>query len=1148
MSTPQIFHLISNNDHAATQLQPGWRLLEASAGTGKTYTLAGLFVRILLEHDDIRCSEILVITFTKAATAELRTRIHALIANCLDALQGNQHDDAFVSWVAETYAGNEEALRRLKLAHLELDQASIQTIHSFCQQILSEYAFPTGRLLEQDITNQHDELDLEIATDFWRTYLRSEESIITTSLREINSQIKATQLAKLVAQCASHNHFKIDDNNSGSDVLSIIQSLAACHRDLNDLWPQARTELESYSEQKYFHGSSMFGAKKLAKTLTDIEYFLETGRVQHKDTREHITREFADAKLTKNKPSLESGFFDRADDLKRHARELKEVIHNAFLAYYQIEIEKRLEQHSICSHDDVIRWLANALNKQGNLGLRIGSAFKAAFIDECQDTDALQFDIFSAIFQLAQQHVYLIGDPKQSIYRFRGADVFSYLGVKERIEEQFLLNTNFRSDHSLIDGFNYLFSQQDQVFGINGIDYQAVDKRHDNRLNIEKKNASQIVLWDRETDENTLTDLETATALGNEILHLLEHGSINEEGNDEAVGCKDIAILVRNHFEGHTIANQLERMHIPVVQSGGQNIFASPEATELYYFLKACLSRHNQTHLANALSSILVGLDSDSYREEEALEFAQSKRRFHVLNDLWQEHGLLAMFQYFLATGCQINDENARERLLNSVRGERALINYLHLIECLHEYSIEHQCGPNQCMRFFEEQYSSNDQRSEELEIRLSTDEDAVQIMTIHKSKGLQFPIVFIPHANAYSQQAGKNRILNDYHERVDDNWVYRMVYNSSDNKSLSRTEDLSEQLRLFYVAVTRAEHRCYIGIAQSSDQCLALLNDEAAGDAHAFYQKLCKDKNVPLLWQQADSSTGKHYKQQKAESKQTNCPKPLSIYRAWSRTSYSGLIRNLDHSADHDIHIPTQLSSTDFPKGPQAGNCLHALFENIPFDHINNKELVDPIITEQLRLHAFDHSHFDAAHSLVDKTLNCPVPELNTALCTLSTDDYIPELEFVCNQGDVDSKSFYNCLKKYGDKSLQDYYQRLQDLHIPKGYLRGFIDLIFFADGRWHVLDWKSNALAAYDHEHMHQEMSKHDYIFQYHIYVLALHRLLRQRINGYDYERDIGNVYYAFIRGIDASHPTNGWYVQRPNFALIDALDQLLQEPAHA
>lgn len=1144
MSSIQPFVLCDTDDATATPLASGWRLLEASAGTGKTYTLAGLVLRQLLENRNTSCSRILVITFTRAATAELRERIHHLLGSCLAALDGKPQHDPFVQWIDQRYHNDPEARRRLELARLELDQMPIRTIDSFCHSLLREFAFSAGRLFDQEMSDHHRELDQEIAADFWRLHLLDSPRIITSSLRELHSSVSIKALAELGATCLRHNQFQIHSCDHKLRLSDVMTAMMQSWQELQASWPAARQELIDNIAADRFHGSSMYGNKNIQRMITCIDHFIEYGISLRPDLRQQITRAIIDKRCKKGKTTPDFGFFDYGTALETASQQLKQAIHAGFLQFYQDALQQRLEDRSICAYADIVRWLAEALNDDPSLGTRIGSSLDVAFIDECQDTDDQQFAVFRSIFKQSQHQVYLIGDPKQSIYGFRGADIFSYLDAKHLVQEQFVLNTNYRSDAELVTGCNHLFMQQTGFFRIAGIDYQKVRHVHPTRLLDQGSPASQLVLWDCCNENGSLNDEQRARAIAGEIMRLCRDTEVQDGETTRTLRCSDIAILVRGHHEARIILDQLERRSVPAVVSGGQNVFASPEATELYYLLNACLRRHQHSSLATALSTRLCAYDSDQLASARAADFADEKHRMHQLRSIWQDHGLLSMFQFFLASS---EDQGSiRQRILNSERGERMLINLLHLVELLQQQTYAQQYGPAQCLDYLATCISNSSERNEAHELRLSTDDDAVQIMTIHKSKGLQFPVVFVPHANNYKKPTAAG-LLFTYHQQTDGHWQRLIDYREKEKLPLQEDEYISEQLRLFYVAVTRAKHRCYIGIDDNKLQCLGHLHEDAAADPHAFYKERCSNDDFAVVWQDAkptDDQMSVTHRQRPAGTP----PAVQSLQRAWSRTSYSALIRHLDHSADHDEHVQLEFSSDDFPRGPQAGNCLHALFEHIPFQAVDDDQTVRRHVAEQLHAHAFHERYLYAATQLLRQTLNSCPPGQDQALNTLDRRDYICELEFVCSQASVSSTELSACLQQYSSPALQEYFQRLAHISISNGYLRGFIDLMFQRDGAWHILDWKSNALAAYDRDSLHQEMCRHDYIFQYHIYTLALHRLLRQRISDYNYEQHVGQVYYAFIRGIDPDKPGQGWYVERPSQALIEALDQLLQEPQHA
>ncbi|MBA3962344.1 MAG: UvrD-helicase domain-containing protein [Chthoniobacterales bacterium] len=1057
-------------DLIETPLEEGRTLIEASAGTGKTYTIAGIVLRLILEKDFL-VKEILVTTYTELATEELRDRIRRLLRDTLTAfkfgsLSADQPNELITALLQRV--DSNLALRRLDLALQTFDEAPIYTIHGFCQRMLQDHAFESAGLFDRELIRDQTHILGEIVDDFWRA------------------------------------HFYY-----GDPILAGLKD--------SDLKPQKLLNL-------------LIGLTNNPTLVVEPD----TG-----EQFEELTREYGDLSQTK----------DVSQEQLETTRERLVVCAQAkFLAWARAEMKRRKEGQNLLSFDDMLTRLHESLGGEGGAELagRIRSQFKAALVDEFQDTDPIQYAIFARVYD-GGGSVFFIGDPKQAIYGFRGADVFTYIDAAQSTPpaHQFTLGKNWRAEAGLVDAVNTVFSVRENPFVFEQIGFaraQAAGKADNTPLTLESVRRPPLQVW-RALAAKPLTVPEAdellLRAVPGEIARLLNS---NSRIGEEKVEPKHIAVLVRRNVEAQMMQEALTKAGIPSVLYAGANVFKSDEAHDLERILTAVVEPAHERLVKAALTTEMLGLTGEALEALTRDETAWEERllRFQTYHLRWQERGFIQMLRSVVL------QEKVRERLLSFPNGERRLTNLLHLAELLHGLCQESRLGMTGLLKRLGEQIRErNAAREEEYELRLERDEKAVRIVTVHRSKGLEYDIVFCPYTWRSKELKKDDDVI--FHR---DDRLTLDLDKSEDHRSAQRRERLAEELRLFYVALTRARHRCYFvcGSFRNADESApgyllgggpndpltvpASVLENVAGIDLVDLTTITPEKfrpppesNVSLSARSFDRSLDRSYGI-------SSFTRLISGHAAEPATADEDALELEEAEPEVTVIAATsERTIFDFPRGMGPGTCLHHILEETTFSDLS--QLGD---TVSGRLRAFGIEEFEnVVRQMIERVANVSL-EKGMTLGGIDRRMQLPELEFYFPLGEVRREPL---VKLLGDKRLQ--FQPLS------GFMKGFIDLVFEHEGRFYLVDWKSNWLGpdpeSYSLAAMETEMERKFYHLQLSIYTVALHRFLRGRRPGYEYDKHFGGSYYLFLRGIEPTRPDLGIYRKRLTLKFVQQLDLLLQ-----
>jgi exodeoxyribonuclease V beta subunit len=1184
-------------DLLRTPLEEGVTLIEASAGTGKTHTIAGLFLRLLVERrargEPIDVDEILVVTYTEAATEELRDRIRRLLARAVEDFQTGGSDDERVQELLRRHREHRATLaEQLALSLNCFDLAPIYTIHGFCQRVLKDRAFESSSLFDVEVLTDQTAVMQEIADDFWRrTFYQASPVRVAFALKR---RLGPARFLPFLQDCINHPRLKLiacaGAKNAETIGAEIDESFAQARR----LWREQTAAIRSCIGSKSGGGNKPYnGDAQMADLFAALERLFADGCC-NPDALEGVLE---GVNMRKDLPPPKHPFFDLCERLVRLEADYATALQKDFFLFAQKELRLRKEKLKLLSYDDLLSRLNEALagEKGAALAEALGGKYKAALIDEFQDTDVVQSKIFKTIFSRPGHLLFLIGDPKQAIYGFRGADIFTYLDAARHAGRKFTLHENWRSEAGLVGAVNAMFEQAKTPFIFPEIGFESAGSRgkaESEPLTIDGRREPPLQLWfcrrdNRQTEiPKSWADTALPRAVAAEISRLLNGNGLL---GDRELRPQDFAVLVMTHRQARMVQDALSALGIPSVQQTQQSVFATDEAIEVLRLLTAIAQPTNEPLVRAALATKLLGETANSLSALQTNEAAWQERlqRFRADFDRWIERGFTAMFRGWLER------ESVRARLLSQPNGERALTNVLHLGEVLHTACLKERLGAAGLIKWLATHTENKDSTADEHQLRLERDENAVQLVTVHKSKGLQYEIVFVPFCWRGSELKARNQRDDEqqvfFHESKTGELVRDLGPDfKAEHLAQAKHERLAENVRLFYVALTRARHRCYVvwgAFSGSGNSAPAWLFHGARGSSTAgldwtLAYASCSDAQMREDLKHLAERSGYEGAPPVIEV----CDLPLDpglkcgpagdadeelvcrrfagvIEREWRITSFSGLVAGRrDEAPDHDAGEtvveaqPEAVGIFAFPAGPKPGTCLHKILEELDFSS-SDAASIHQLASRHLREHGlFKPDHVDVVEAVLRNVLQVSLDPARPQfkLCGVQHSERLNEIEFCYPLRPISPQHlahiFARHVKPLAATGWPEELGRLT-FSPSRGFMKGFIDLVFRQEQRFFLVDWKSNHLGNriedYSPARLRREMAVKHYALQYHLYVLALHRYLKLRLPGYRYEEHFGGVRYVFLRGLEPSRPEFGIFDDRPSCSLIEELERALLEP---
>ncbi|MDX9884670.1 UvrD-helicase domain-containing protein [Thauera sp.] len=1273
----------------------GVRLVEASAGTGKTWNICGLYLRLLLERA-LPVESLLVVTFTKAATAELSGRIRERIVETLQVLDGGTPGpDPFVSnllaHLAAAGHAREQLATRLRLALQTFDEAAIFTIHGFCQRALADTPFAAGLPYELELVEDDSALRLEATQDFWRREVAGGglPALLATHLLQSGDSPEgwAEILKRHMSRPCARPLWDEGTAAEGTEADGGVgAALAADEARLQSAYAAARAVAGTLGEAIAAVEAALGGlnansykSESVAKAARQWADWLAAGDALHPLPGGNdgklalLTADTLAAKTTA--AGRKSGiapprhaFFDPAAELlaarsavDTHCATARLRLLRRFVEHTTAELRRRKAEHRQIAFDDIL-WNAHRALHAGDqpwLAAALHARYPVALIDEFQDTDPLQFGIFDRIYRAEDRHgtLFLVGDPKQAIYSFRSADLFTYLAARDRTDTRYTLRHNQRSAPALIEACNRLFGANPAVFMMPGLEYVHVGAGSRQRTPLVDDTAPgplpPLQLWRIPRDE-TLDEGDgragAAAGEGNDegegaeagggtrlpraqVMHRAAHAAAAEiarllaagaDGHihigDDALAPADIAVLVRSHGQGARMRRALAAFGVGSVELSQASVYHTDDAEELERVLLAIAEPLRERRVKAALATATMGRDAAALARLAADEAAllATLDAFARWRELWLTRGFGVMLRQWMS------DEGVATRLLARADGERRLTNLMHLAELLQQDAGS--AAPEVLLRTLASR-RADARGGEATQLRLESDRNLVQIVTIHRAKGLEYGVVFCPFLFDGYARGGSDGPMRAWHDDDGELVLDYRAEAAADKavKARIKYEQQAEDLRLIYVALTRAVHRCYLVVGSYASTSFGKINHTEAGrsllnwmvagagmDAEAWAAHKPTPAGTDAHWRALVAASsldgqpvmaladlpdghGAALPAPDTASQRPRAQRPPQVPPGWRIGSFSALISGAVHeraAQDHDasalpageIRIlaepseapsPQPVPADDilrFPRGPSAGDCMHAMFEAADFTDAASWDVaIDGALAahpqrladegRRVRSAAAGRQQEDEPapvrlarmlRSLLADVLATPLLPAGAAgagaaplrLDSVPQDRRLVELGFHLPAPRLTAAQLNAWLaaQGYGVPRLA-----FSDLD---GYLKGFIDLVFEHDGRFWILDWKSNHLGEQPEDYaparMEAAMQAHGYHLQHLLYTVALHRHLGRSLAGYDYETHFGGVLYLFVRGVRPGwqldgQPTGVFHHCCPA-ATLNALDALL------
>lgn len=1145
----------------------GINLIEASAGTGKTTAIILIYLRLLLGIGNkknikpLLIQEILIVTFTNFAKNEICKRIKKNIEElhlyCITKKTNNYILQPFLNKIKNL----KQAIYILEQAQKNISYISVYTIHGFCKDILKLNLFN----INQKIIENENELYLQATEDFWRSYLYPlPKNIINIILKDYKhpksllSELKSIfnfnviyfkkKFTKNQSITSCHdnnikiiNIFKKKWLNYHIVILNIINSLKLNKKIYNEFnitrWEKnitkwAQTKTENYQipfELKYFLKKQI-----IKKTINNYVPY-------------HV-------------------FFEDIEIIIKKNFSLKDIFLFKAIKTITKTVKKEKKKKFLLGFNDLLNNLLKYIKKDKNLKKSIVQKYPIAFIDEFQDTDIQQYQIFNILYNTNNKKtaLFLIGDPKQSIYSFRGADIFSYLYAKSKINKYYYLDINWRSSKDICNAINNLFSRNKKPFFFENISFMKITPALKNKkmeFRISGTVQKAISFFFKKKEKTYIEDYQEwiAKQCANEICYWLiyaERGKalLINENEEKILKASDITILVRNKNEADIIKKSLEKVNIKSIYlSCKKSIFQTNDAYELLVILKSILE---PTNIQLLKQSIFTHIFYNILLKHQKLKNIENSyfiiKKIYKYREMWKNIGIFYTIKNIIL------DYQKNSNDSDQYTYYKKNINFLHIAELLEEKS-EYFDKHESLIRWFEKKISDKENVLENEYIRNLNQSDSIKIITIHKSKGLEYPIVWIPFATTYIKSK-----LNLYHNKKSLK-IFFDLNQSEETKNITEEERLSEDLRLLYVAMTRSIYHCSIGIGdiinkknqKQSDNYKSALGYIIQYGNHMEYDSLLNEINL---------LNKKSYIEVKYETMNIKFsyikkniyllsqPKFFTnnIKNNFQITSFSKLNKknffiqenthnqNLNDILDQKNIDQKKIALENFPRGKKTGILLHYILRKINF----SKKLNIDFFYKSLKKYEFSEKWAPILISWIDNIINSKLKNINFNLSMLKKNKYIKEMNFFLPiQKTLHSIDFNRIIQSFD--SLSSLTPNIS-FNPMTGILKGSIDLVFIWKKRYYIIDYKSNYLGddqnSYSLKNIKKEIIKSRYDLQYQIYAVALHQYLNKKIKKYKYENNFGGIFYMFLRGIGHNIKHNSIFYIKPNYLLIKNLINLL------
>ncbi len=1132
-----------------------WQLIEASAGTGKTYTLTQLYTRLLIEKM-LLPEDILVMTFTKDATRELKSRIQTQLLEW-QAHLSQPHDETLPAPLRRALQIHPLQLLQKHLSRVitHFDQAQIFTFHGFCQRLLNQYATEAGLQHPLNIQDDHKVLKVRLI-DFWWQHLNTLPKSITQFYHWHNFTAEQIE-SPLRDLFQNRGKLALPALSDDTLFLSTLEQWHLCYHSLRVAFydPILLDAFHQLHVLNAFHGNRLLAAKRFTAQMQAFEAFFKPETLTQqskwalKPTLEALSKLKEIDKLVTQKGLQHTGkdFFEA---LKSHL--FFTHLDNFITLYQQLETAFIYHQANVCLnafhhiHDDLRQYklqsgqlayddlqveALNLLRTQAHIRDLVQQRIHAILVDEFQDTDALQYALIQQIDPLQQKTAIFVGDPKQAIYSFRGGDIYTYLRAKNDIPSHahYTLKTNYRSQLALIEQYNAIYQQCPLPFLDEAIHYHPIEAGlAEGHWQVQMPHQLMAPLYKHKIH----VDDKTPKALLHE--HLLKHTlKIVQDltHNDITIQDKtlpnatarpihydDILILVRTNTQAREVYETFNQAQIPCHFQTKHSLFDSHHALYFWWWIEAL----NQPYQLNKLKRLtLIPYYSDTLKRTKNLLNASAQERYlqtlrHVIH-LMKQHGIAHAFFYWL--------DNQWASYFYQNTHQEAYLHWLQLIDIACQFLPQHHYSLNAFSEWLEKQLHTETLDDNFISWQ-AKNTHSVRVMTVHGAKGLEAPVVIcpflhLPH-NLKTQpqwQWGKQP----------SHGTLNLQLKQAATEAAAQTH-MAEELRLQYVALTRANAQCH----------LLWLPESHSNGAPLTYLLADHHTLLDAEWPVLPTSTAKQ-----TSDITIHTPEKLdqSVNYEWYYTSFSALAR-LSHLEDskHDEAIEPIFGTYTpaYPRGINAGLLLHDCLEKFDFQTLQNAstEILLPQIQPLMAKYAIDTAAFPALYQLLRHTINTPL--LDDCLHTIPHEHYSKEFGVLFDLQHLNTQALVRFFQQYYGYTLHiptlHHYQQRQ-------MVNGFIDWVGCIQNKYYIIDYKSNDLGEnysnYTPEKLNIAMQHSLYHLQYWLYLSALDRHLHYALPEYQPETHLGGVWYLFVRGLDGMSQDTGVYFQTAQAEMLQAFN---------
>ncbi|CAL4323868.1 RecBCD enzyme subunit RecB [Buchnera aphidicola (Thelaxes suberi)] len=1153
-----------------------YTLIEASAGTGKTFSIALIYVRIILQininknkiPNNSIYSKILLLTYTNQAVLELQKKIFNIIHELKKALITKKTKKKYIKNFFKYIHNTQDTINLLQKIENHFHNISLFTIHSFFLKIIKENHYLFNQINNFSITNNIKKIYLNATYDFWRQYCYTLPYDIMKIIYSYckNPEDLLLKIYPLIQN--SSNFFKLSKKNSNALLIhkhfTLIKKIQYFKKYLSGKINQIKVII-----QKIVHKKNNIISNKILSWINDEtkDYFIpkEILHIQLILLKSYSLKKEKECKILLHK------FID----FNKNNFSIKKD----FLSYAVNNIKKNIKKIKInesqFEFDDLINFIYKKIVIKKNYSLMntIRNSFPIAIIDECQDIDKKSNDIFFKIYNKQKNlSIILIGDPKQTIYEFRGANLSLYQKYKKDIHQQYFLNTNWRSSPEITKNINFVFSLNKNSFLNKYITYKKIlTPKINYKMFFKIKNIVQPafrIFFNNQIDSISLQDYYdwSSKQCAEDIYFLMQQIQQNTakifiQNKERLLSIQDITILVRNKNEALIIENALKKKYIDSYYCSNQkSIFNTQEAEDILIILESLLSINKEKDLNKLLLTRLIHI-TDIY----SLQKINNNKKIIILNllhqylKIWNKSGFLNLIKYLINKNIHNN---------NILITPESITNYLHLGEIIDKKNTQIN-KKNMILSWLQDKMINKQQINNLFYFtRNYINTNSLKIISIHQSKGLEFPLIWIPFSSSYS----KNKIYSLNRSSSDLNIFLKKRYLNQKNQL---QKNMSEEIRLLYVAMTRSILHCSFTIApiaEKKNDVYTTFHKSGLGYLITSGKKITTNnfkKNIQKLFNkrpEIEIFYGLCFLKTKNTLKNTsnniiqeikNLPILNTSRKNFIITSYSNLIKKYnkkisfndnsleEYCENNKYFLQEKLNNKnkiDFTlqKGIKIGNLIHKALKIINF----NKPVDIDIISNLLKNDYLPIKWIEKLQLWLKNIINTPLTPLSVTLNKLNSNNYIKEFEFYISvKNNLNNSVFNKCIQKNDKISLLSSPLKF---HSFSGIITGYIDLIFKKNNKYFIVDYKSTWLGEsnqdYNQKNIEKKMILHRYDIQYHIYSIALHRYLKQKINNYSIKKNFGGIFYLFLRAMHPNNKNPGIFFIPPNKKLINNLNIIL------